>query len=94
MLDAEREHDIAVQEEEEEDKSQKSNEVQNTVINKSSALFAQHFSILRELRNYCQQFKEAVKKKDNDTDTVYKNFDNIINILDTGCQFLNFPVHA
>ena len=30
------------------------NDIQKIAINKSSALFAQHFSILRELRNYCQ----------------------------------------
>ena len=60
-------------------------------IDASSSMFAQHFSILRELRHYCLQLKEAVRTE-NDMDTVWKHMDNIINILEVGCQFLNFPI--
>lgn len=57
----------------------------------SSSLFAQHFSILRELRHYCLQLKDAVKTE-GDMEVVWKHLDNIVNILDIGCQFLNFPI--
>jgi len=60
-------------------------------IDSSSSMFAQHFSILRELRHYCMQLKDAVKNE-NDLDVVWKHMDNIINILEVGCQFLNFPI--
>jgi len=60
-------------------------------IDASSSMFAQHFGILRELRHYCLQLKEAVKTE-NDVDVVWKHMDNIINILEVGCQFLNFPI--
>ena len=60
-------------------------------IDSSSSMFAQHFSILRELRHYCLQLKDAVKNE-NDLDVVWKHMDNIINILEVGCQFLNFPI--
>ena len=60
-------------------------------IDASSSMFAQHFSILRELRHYCLQLKEAVRTE-NDVDVVWKHMDNIINILEVGCQFLNFPI--
>lgn len=77
--------DIEISDVDQNDNDTEQDDSYNVAINASSALFAQHFSILRELRNYCLQFKESVKKKDHDTATVYRNFDNIINILDTGC---------
>lgn len=60
-------------------------------IDATSAMFAQHFSILRELRMYCSQFKEVLKNE-TDTELLWKNFENIVSILDAGCHFLNFPI--
>lgn len=60
-------------------------------VDAGSSMFAQHFSILRELRHYCLQLREAVKSE-SDMDTVWKHMDNIVNILEVGCQFLNFPI--
>lgn len=60
-------------------------------LDASSSMFAQHFSILRELRHYCLQLKDVVKNE-SELDVVWKHIDNIINILEVGCQFLNFPI--
>lgn len=60
-------------------------------LDSSSALFAQHFGIIREMKSYCQDFKEAVSRQDSEEE-IYKSFDNISRILETACQFLSFPV--
>lgn len=57
----------------------------------STTFFAQHFSILKELKNYCSQFKNAVIIEKNE-EILMNHFDNISNILDTACNFLNFPI--
>lgn len=56
-----------------------------------STLFVQHFSILRELKTYCNQFKDLVKVEQ-DPQVLWKSFDQIADILKSGCQFLEFPV--
>lgn len=61
-------------------------------MDSSSSLFAQHFSILRELRSYCIQFRESVKSE-SEPEVIWKHFDNIMNILEAGTQFLNFPIN-
>lgn len=63
----------------------------NFKIDSASTLFAQHFSIIRELKNYCGQFKEMLGKE-NDVQKVWKGFDQIVGALDAGCQFLSYPV--
>ena len=77
------------------EKSYASLEKKNTVnlsLNEiNSAIFGQHFAILRELRVYCTQFKNAVGTE-NDTEILMKHFENICNIIDLACQFLNFPI--
>ena len=57
----------------------------------NSALFGQHFTILRELNVYCKQFKEAIGVE-TDTETLMKHFDNISKIVEIACQFLRFPI--
>eukprot|EP00347_Sterkiella_histriomuscorum_P022955 403336507 len=60
-------------------------------FNASTALFAQHFSILRELKKNI----EDLKKKKEASETLKEQnavMDKIINHLDSACQFLNFPV--
>lgn len=57
----------------------------------NSAFFGQHFTILRELKSYCTQFKEVVATETN-TQTIMNHFDNIANIIELACQFLAFPV--
>ena len=57
----------------------------------NTAFFGQHFTILRELKTYCIQFKEAVGTE-NDRETLMKHFDNISRIIEMACQFLSFPV--
>ncbi|KAL4466811.1 hypothetical protein ABPG74_010408 [Tetrahymena malaccensis] len=61
-------------------------------IDSTSALFAQHFSILREMRLYCKNFKESYSKEE-DKEVLWAQFGNILNILEAGCQFLNFPIN-
>lgn len=63
----------------------------NQGVIESSALFGQHFALLRELKGYCTQFKEAVDKETN-TEVLLKHFDNISEILNVACQFFKFPI--
>lgn len=60
-------------------------------LDSSSALFAQHFSIIREMKSYCQDFREKLDSEQEHAE-IWKCFDNICRVLNTGCQFLNFPV--
>ena len=63
----------------------------NFKIDATSSLFAQHFSIIRELKAYCNQFKDVLSKE-SDVQKVWKGFDQIIVALEAGCQFLSYPV--
>lgn len=60
-------------------------------VDTASTLFAQHYSILRELLGYCEKFKEELASR-NDLEEVWRNLDLLMNILDAGCHFLRFPV--
>ncbi|KRX10682.1 hypothetical protein PPERSA_08677 [Pseudocohnilembus persalinus] len=71
--------------------NENNNNNSNFKIDAASTLFAQHFSILRELRMYCKSFKENIGKEEN-PDVLWNEFNNIMSILDSGCQFLNFPI--
>lgn len=62
-------------------------------LDSASALFAQHFSILRELRNYCKDFTEMVESGDQEFEAMLKSFRQIAQILDSGCEFLSFPIN-
>lgn len=57
-----------------------------------SSLFSQHFSILRELNSYCQQFNQLLEEEEPDQEILAKSFRQIAKILETGCEFLRFPV--
>jgi len=61
-------------------------------LDSSTALFAQHFGIIRELKNSCSQLKEGIRKE-TDYDTLKKTFEQILQVLDAGCQFLTFPIN-
>lgn len=74
-------------------------------FNTSSSLFAQHFSILRELKKKVNEFKKRIKDKMNKgrlTRNVEEKFDHldqawsnvkmVEEILDSAIDFLNFPV--
>ena len=63
----------------------------NFKIDSASRLFAQHFSIIREIKNYCSQFKDTMSKE-SDIQKVWRGFDQIVVALDAGCQFLSYPV--
>lgn len=63
----------------------------NFKFDAASTLFAQHFSIIRELKAYCNQFKESLGKE-TDLQKVWKGFDQISGALEAGCQFLSYPV--
>lgn len=62
-------------------------------IDTASTLFAQHYSIIREILGYCTKFKEELSAR-NDLEAVWKNLDLLMNILEAGCHFLRFPVVA
>jgi hypothetical protein len=60
-------------------------------LDNTSALFAQHYSLIRELKMYAQEFKQLIESE-SDIKEVWKGFENLSTVLDTGCQFLSFPV--
>lgn len=62
-------------------------------IDSASTLFAQHYSIIRELLGYCTKFKEELASR-NDLEEVWKNLDLLMSILEAGCHFLKFPIIA
>lgn len=59
----------------------------------SSSLMAQHFSILRELQQYCQILKENTNRDAVNMEQLWKNFDHLIELLEAGCDFLYYPIH-
>lgn len=60
-------------------------------IDTASTLFAQHYSIIRELLGYCTKFKEELAAR-NDLEEVWRNLDLLMSILEAGCHFLRFPI--
>lgn len=58
----------------------------------SSSLMAQHFSILRELQQYCLILKENVTKEGVQKDELMKNFEHLSELLEAGCDFLYYPI--
>lgn len=69
------------------------NKLAGLKLDSASALFAQQFSVLRELNNYCKQFSEVVEAGDQEFETMMKSFRQIAHILETGCEFLKFPIN-
>jgi len=61
-------------------------------LNAASTMFAQHFSILRELKTKCGEFKKDVEGKDKEK--VWPEFEEIQKVLDLACQFLDFPIET
>ena len=62
-------------------------------LESSTTLLTQHFSILRELRTYCLQLREGVKREI-DGDSLKKIFEQVIHVLETGCHFWSLPVQT
>ena len=60
-------------------------------IDTASTLFAQHYSIIRELLGYCVKFKDELSSR-NDLEEVWRNLDLLMSILEAGCHFLRFPI--
>lgn len=60
-------------------------------LDNTSALLAQHYSLIRELKTYMQEFKQLIVSE-SEIKEVWKGFENLAQVLETGCQFLSFPV--
>jgi hypothetical protein len=60
----------------------------------SSSLIAQHFSILRELSQYCSLLKENVGIDPDamNLDDAWRNFSHLVELLEAGCDFLHYPI--
>ncbi len=61
------------------------------MVDFGSHMLSSHFSILRELKQYVQQFRQSVTNEQ-DQEIVWKHFDNILTVLDNGCSFLSYPL--
>ena len=60
-------------------------------LDSTSTMFAQHFSILREMKNLVDQFRDVIKKE-SDNDVLRRNFEDVYSVLERGCHFLQFPI--
>ena len=60
----------------------------------SSSLIAQHFSILRELHQYCMLVKSNVGPDSScmNLEEIWRNFNHLVEILEAGCDFLHYPI--
>lgn len=63
----------------------------NQIENLTNSYFAQNFSIMRELKAYCDEFKQILDHE-KDINILNKHFLNIASIIEMGCMFTNFPV--
>lgn len=65
-------------------------------LNASSAMFAQHFSILRELKRKCATYATTIEKLEQEKETkkVWESFKEVHKVLDLACQFLDFPIET
>ena len=57
----------------------------------SSALFAQHFSILRELRKRVDAMKNALEDQQ-DQEASWRALEKIMSMLESACNFLNYTI--
>ncbi len=60
-------------------------------INVGVKIFSQHFSLLRELYSYVDIFSKTLKDE-KDPAILWKNFDQIKQILQRGCEFMRYPL--
>jgi hypothetical protein len=60
-------------------------------LDSTSALFAQHYSLLRELKSYTSEFRMLIKNEA-EISEVWKCFESLSTVLENGCQFLSFPM--
>lgn len=60
-------------------------------LDSTSSLFAQHYSLLRELKSYTSEFRMLIKNEA-EISEVWKCFESLSTVLENGCQFLSFPM--
>ena len=58
-----------------------------------SALFSQHFSILRELKKKIQKYKNMYEEQ-RDEENSWNCLENVMKVLDTALAFLNSPIQS
>lgn len=57
----------------------------------TARIFNEHFIILRELRNKMNLLKQAYYGQQ-DKKKTWEQVDEIISVLNTGCNYLDFPI--
>ena len=60
-------------------------------LDTTSALFAQHFTLIRDLKKYMNDFKELIENE-SEIKEVWRCFENLARLLEDGCNYLSFPV--
>lgn len=63
----------------------------NKKIEIGTFMFSQHFSLLKQLEEYCQMFKSQMAKE-TDMYVLWNEFENILKVLDKGCEYLKYPL--
>lgn len=61
-------------------------------LDAASALFARQFSLIREMKNYCQNFTELINEEEQDEEAIMTAFRQLSKVLEKGCMFLSVPV--
>lgn len=60
-------------------------------IDIASKLFSQHFSILKELKDYVDIFSKTLQTE-KDPEILWQSFHQIKSVLEKGCAFLKYPL--
>lgn len=59
-------------------------------LDRTAALFAQHYSIIREVKHYVEDFRGVINGE-SDIKEVWKCFENLATLLESASSFLSFP---
>lgn len=73
------------------EKIKSNNNNASQIQNLMNSYFAQNFSLMRELKKYCDEFKQVLDNE-KDINILSKHFFNIASIVEMTCLFTNLPV--
>ena len=60
-------------------------------VDSTSKVFSQHFSLLKELKDYVDIFTSTLENE-KDPVVLWKSFNQIKTVLERGCAFLRYPL--
>ena len=63
----------------------------NISLEKISALLAQHYGVIRELKKFSDQFRQIISQKD-DLKMISESLERFYAILNNASEFFTFPI--